>query len=192
MIQKDMTYRFKVTLPNIKGFHRIYEMSGRCTLYHFHKQMVADMDFPSDQLVLFKAFNTKGELLGKFATFDLGNGSIDQISIEKAVADGITEFVYFYDTVNKLSVIINYDGEGLTTLSSPTLVESKGPNPQMFLNGYVAMEDLSAEKRKELEQAAEDGDDFFDEDEEEENSDEEEDGLYGSEIEEQGYSEAEE
>lgn len=181
-----MTYLFRVSLPGIKGFYRIYEVNGRNTLYQFHKQMVADMDFPSDQLVLFKAFDRKAELVAKYATFDLGNGSIDKITIESAVKAGITEFTYFYDTVNKKSVIITFEGSGDNAVTLPSLLDSKGPAPEAFLNGYVAFEDLPVEKRMQLEQAAEDGDDFYD-DEDEEESDDIFDG--DSEDEEEIYSE---
>lgn len=176
-----MTYRFRVSLPNIKGFARVYEVNSRNSLYHFHKQMVADMDFPSDQLVLFKAFDAVGALVAKYATFDLGNGSIENISIAKIVKDGITEFVYFYDTVNKKSVIITLEGAGETDSSMPVLISSKGPVPQEFLDGYVAFEDLPAEKRQKLERAAEEGDDFDDEDLDDE--DEEDEDGYGEESE---------
>lgn len=169
----DMTYRLRVSLPNIKGFARVYEANGRNTLYHLHKQMVADMDFPSDQLVLFKAFDAVGALVAKYATFDLGNGSIEQIHLQDVVKNGISEFVYFYDTVNKKSVIITILGPGEEAFEIPTLVESKGPNPEEFLNGYVAFEDLPVEKQQKLNRAAEEGDEF-DEDMDDEDLDDEE------------------
>lgn len=48
-----MTYTFRISLPNIKGFARIYEVNATNSLYTFHKQMLFDMDFPQDQVVLF-------------------------------------------------------------------------------------------------------------------------------------------
>ena len=48
-----MVYQFRVTLDGIKGFYRVYQMSGAATLYDFHKQMRADMAFPQDQLIMF-------------------------------------------------------------------------------------------------------------------------------------------
>ena len=162
-----MVYRFKVSLPNIKGFNRTYEITPHNTLYQFHKQMMADMEFPRDQIVLFKAFDAEGNLVARYATFDLGSGSIDTITIEHILKEGITSFVYFYDTTNKKSVIVTFDGQaedhyGLDPVTVPTLVESKGPIPQAFLNGYVAFEDLPAEKRRISEN--DDPDDFDDED----------------------------
>ena len=40
-----MVYKYRVTLAGIKGFYRVYEMRGETTLYEFHKQMRADMEF---------------------------------------------------------------------------------------------------------------------------------------------------
>lgn len=40
-----MLYKYRVTLAGIKGFYRVYEMGGETTLYEFHKQMRADMEF---------------------------------------------------------------------------------------------------------------------------------------------------
>ena len=59
-----MILKYKVSLPNIKGFARVYEVKGNASLYSFHKQMRADMDFPQDQVVLFKAVGKGGEVLG--------------------------------------------------------------------------------------------------------------------------------
>ena len=145
---QDMTFRIRVSLPNIKGFARIYVLDGKNTLYLFHKQMLSDMEFPPDQMVLFKGFDTNGTLVARYATFDLGQGSIEHISIQHLVNEGITECVYFYDTTNKKSVIVTIEGEADGKVSVPTLIESKGPNPEAFLNGYVAFEDLPPEKQR--------------------------------------------
>ena len=72
------------------------------------------------------------------------------------------------------SVLVTFEGEGQFRQNAvyPLLVESKGPNPIEFENGYVAFEDLPAEKKKDP-----DDDDFDDDDddftEEEDNETEE-------------------
>ena len=57
-----MILKYRVSLPNIKGFARIYEVKDTGSLYGLHKQMRADMDFPQDQVVLFKAFDANGDV----------------------------------------------------------------------------------------------------------------------------------
>ena len=52
-----MILKYRVSLPGLKGFARVYEVRANASLYSFHKQMRADMDFPQDQVVLFKSFD---------------------------------------------------------------------------------------------------------------------------------------
>lgn len=176
-----MTYLFKVSLPGIKGFARVYEVNEKNTLYSFHKQMLYDMEFPQDQIVLFKGFDADGSVVARYATINIGDGSIDDITVGAAVKKGIVKFEYFYDTTNKKSVIITLEATvAAGTAVKPELVEEKGPNPEAFLNGYVAFEDLPAEQRKEPD---EDGFDFDDdEDEEDEEKDEDFSEEYGGEY----------
>ena len=143
----SMTYKYRVTLEGIRGFYRVYLIDGASTLYSFHKQMRADMEFPQDQLILFKGLDSKGGLVARFGLFDLGAGAVDQISISQTIKNGITSFVYFYDVTNKKSVNITFEGESPESAPSPVLVDSKGPDPIEFENGYVAFEDLPAEQR---------------------------------------------
>ena len=145
----NMVYSFKVTLTGIKGFHRIYHLSADNTLYTFHKQMRADMEFPQDQLILFKAFDASGSVVARYGLFDLGNGAVDEVTVANVVKKGITSFVYFYDVTNKKSVNISVEGpvEGTPERSCPLLADIKGPNPIEFENGYIAFEDLPDDQR---------------------------------------------
>lgn len=174
-----MTYRIRVSLPGIKGFARVYDLNARNTLYAFHKQMLSDMEFPQDQIVLFKAFDAAENVVARYATFDLGDGSIEHISIAQVVAAGITHFVYFYDTTNKKSVILTIEGESAVTVSKPTLDAecSKGPIPEDFLNGYVAFEDLPPEKRKDP-----DDEDFEDDDDDSDDEGDDDDDAFEDEY----------
>ena len=142
-----MVYQFRVTLAGIKGFYRVYRMDGRTTLYQFHKQMRADMEFPQDQLIMFKALDEAGGVVGRYGLFDLGYGTVDNITVSQTVEAGVSSFIYFYDVPNKKSVIVTFEGveEGQGTL--PAIVDVKGPNPIEFENGYVAFEDLPDSQR---------------------------------------------
>ena len=145
-----MVFRLRVTLTGIKGFFRIYHVNGATTLYTLHKQMRADMEFPQDQLIMFKGLDIEGGVVGRYGLFDLGSGTVDQVSLEKAVKAGATDFVYFYDVTNRKSVNITVEGEvegAVVNPDSPFIAESKGPNPIEFENGYVAYEDLPDEQR---------------------------------------------
>ena len=168
-----MFFRYKVTLAGIKGFYRIYDVDGNTTLYTFHKQMRADMEFPQDQLIMFKALDSAGEVLGRYGLFDLGFGTVDAITLRQTVENGVQSFVYFYDVTNRKSVIVSLldEVEGTIPSAFPRLEEVKGPNPADFENGYVAFEDLPDEKRVLPSESPED-EDFDDEDLDEEEEEE--------------------
>ena len=181
------TYAFKVTLAGLKGFERVYHIGGKMTLYAFHQQMRADLEFPQDQMILFKAFDADGTVSARYGLIDLGQGTVDAVSIDTVLAAGIVRFTYFYDVTNKKSVEIAFQGEavpGPDENGSPVIVFSKGPNPIAFENGYVAYEDLPDEQ-KHIHRASgsplpgdEDDEDFDDEDDdsEEDSEDDDEDG----------------
>ena len=175
-----MILRYRVSLPGLKGFARVYEVKDTTSLYSFHKQMRADMDFPQDQVVLFKAFDAAGNVAARYSVFqDFGFGTIDGVSAGQCHKRGEDMFIYFYDTTNVKSVIVTFEGEGELRNNAiyPLLVETKGPNPIEFENGYVAFEDLPDDKKKDPD------DDDFDEDDDddfvEEEGDDETEEIYG-------------
>ena len=142
-----MAYKYRVSLSGIKGFYRVYKMSASSTLYAFHKQMRADMEFPADQLILFKGLDADGNVVARYGLFDLGDGAADQVSVADTRKKGIVSFVYFYDVTNRKSVIVTFEEETPEAAGAPMLVDSKGPDPIDFENGYVAFEDLPADQR---------------------------------------------
>lgn len=177
-----MVFTLRVTLTGIKGFFRVYRVNGATTLYTLHKQLRSDLEFPQDQLIMFKALNADGFVTGRYGLFDLGSGTVDTVSLEKAVRDGASSFVYFYDVTNKKSVNITVEAQEEGSSVSPDyplLAETKGPNPIEFENGYVAFEDLP-DKQRVLpgEDDDDDLDDFDDEEEEEEDDDEDGKEVY--------------
>ncbi len=192
-----MVLRFRVSLPGIKGFARVYELKPNTTLYEFHKRMRDDMDFPHDQLIQFKGLDKKEKLVARYGMFDLGNGAADEVSVADTVAKGIASFVYFYDVTDRKSVIVTYEGEveerpGITY---PALVETKGPNPIEFENGYVAYEDLPDEQKhlpgesswgksdkstEDKDDDDDDVDDIPDEDDDDDDDDDEKDDIKSS------------
>ncbi len=142
-----MVYKFRVTLTGIKGFYRVYEMRGETTLYEFHKQMRADMEFPQDQLIMFKALDAGLGVVARYGLFDLGSGTVDNITVAQTVKAGVASFQYFYDVPNRKSMMVTFEGTEDKPGCTPRIVESKGPNPIEFENGYVAFEDLPDSQR---------------------------------------------
>ena len=173
-----MNYRYRVTLAGIKGFYRVYLVNGENSLYTFHKQLRADLEFPVDQPILFKALDAAGGVLARYALMDIGYGAVDNVSIADTVKAGVDRFVYFYDIASKKSVIITFEGEVSEYTALPRVIETKGPVPQEFENGYVAFEDLPEERRHlpgeaRRNRSDEDDDDLDDEDDEDEDEEDE-------------------
>ena len=194
-----MVLRYRVSLAGLKGFARVYELKSTTTLYDFHKRLRDDLDFPHDQLIQFKALDAGGGLVARYGLFDLGSGAVDAVSLGETVEKGVASFFYFYDVANRKSVIVTCEGEveARKGVDYPALVETKGPNPIEFENGYVAYEDLPDEQKhmpgdrswsKDKGDLSFDDDDFDEDDEdlEDEDLEEEDDDEDGKEIFEEG------
>ena len=173
-----MVYTYRVTLEGIKGFFRVYRINGDNSLYTFHKQLRADLEFTVDQPILFKAFDAAGNVAARYALTDLGFGTVDAVSIAKTVKDGITSFFYFYDIAARKKVIVTLEAEEPGSVEGPTLIDSKGPIPLEFENGYVAFEDLPQQRRRLPGDNSGEDDDEEDEDDDEEDSEDKEEIVY--------------
>ena len=87
--------------------------------------------------------------MARYGMFDLGSGAADEVTVLDTVEKGIASFTYFYNVTDRKSVILTYEGEveEVPGRSYPCLVETKGPDPEAFENGYVAYEDLPDEQK---------------------------------------------
>jgi len=182
-----MILTYRISLEGIKGFFRVYKVNSDSSLYAFHKQIRADLEFALDQPILFKGLDAQGDLVAKYALIDLGFGAVDTIKLSQTIKLGITKFVYFYDVASKKSVNITLEAQEEGSIQNPTLIESKGPLPIDFENGYVAFEDLPEERKPRLRPSShidsedddlgEDEEDDDDDDDSEEDSDSEEEEI---------------
>ncbi len=171
-----MVYRYRITLQGIKGFFRVYLVNAENSLYTFHKQIRSDLEFPVDQPILFKALDAAGQVVARYALVDIGSGAVDAVTVADTVRAGVASFIYFYDIEARKSVVITLEGEAAgQNVTLPRLVESKGPVPLEFENGYVAFEDLPAERRRLLGEVLADDDDDDGEDEDEDDEDDDDD-----------------
>lgn len=172
-----MALRYRVSLAGLKGFARVYDLKPTTTLYEFHKLLRSELEFPQDQLIQFKALDADGGLVARYGLFDLGAGAVDTVTFKQTVAKGIASFVYFYDVANRKSVIITYEGEVADVPGAlyPLLVETKGPVPAEFENGYVAYEDLPDDQKHLRNLKAVSDDDDFDDDDDDDLDDDDDD-----------------
>mgnify|MGYP003557939101 CR=1 FL=1 len=76
--------------------------------------MRSDMDFPQDQIVLFKAFDQAGNVAARYSVFtDFGAGTIDSVTAEQCHKKGEDKFIYFYDTTNVKPKGLNFCPSGM-------------------------------------------------------------------------------
>lgn len=178
-----MICTYRVTLEGIKGFYRVYKVNSNSSLYTFHKQLRSDLEFAMDQPILFKALDAEGNVIAKYALIDMGYGAVDTVHIADTIKAGAVKFIYFYDIASRKSVNITLEAQEAGETGLPSIVESKGPLPIEFENGYVAFEDLPEEHRKP--RRPDDGENMDDDDDEDDDDDdssdedkEEEDIIY--------------
>lgn len=179
---RAMIFTYRVTLEGIKGFYRVYQVNSENSLYTFHKQLRSDLEFTVDQPILFKAFDAEGNVVAKYALIDLGFGSVDMIKLADTVKAGAVKFVYYYDVASKKSVNITLEAQEPGCVTSPTIIETKGPLPIDFENGYVAFEDRPEEHRTHKPIPDSEDEDLDDDDDEDDSDDdkEEEEIIYDS------------
>ena len=98
-----MVYTYRVTLSGIKGFYRVYKVNAENSLYSFYKQMRDDMEFPRDQVILFKGMDSAENVAARYGLVDLGYGTVDGTTMSQTVKKGVHSFVFFYDVTNRKS-----------------------------------------------------------------------------------------
>ena len=172
-----MVLTYSVSLPGIKGFSRVFRIKDSASLYALDRFLRGELDFPRDAVLLFKGLDAAGGVVGRWSTFDLGAGTIDEVSLARAVKAGAVQFVYFYDATNKKSVTLTLDASeaDIPGFIGPEMLLRKGPVPAEFENGFVSYEDLPADKAK----LPSDDEDDWDEEDDDLDADAEEDADEG-------------
>ena len=158
-----MIYKFKASIPGSKVFMREYEVEGTTTLYEFNEFLVNDLGFSPDQMVVFRGVDKYGEMKSEYGLFDMGDGSMDEVTIERAVKKrGEVELLYIFDL--KRSRCIRFDfmetSEELPRISYPRLVAEKGRNPEQFAKGYEDFDQIGESFSENMEGTAIDEDEL--------------------------------
>jgi len=140
-----MIYRYKASIPGSKVFMREYEIKGETTLYRLHDFLVNDLDFSPDQMVAFRGLDENEKLRSEYGLFDMGDGSMDMVTIEKAIKKGEVNLLYVFDLRKDRVIKLTLMGEVEESrrASYPRLVAEKGRNPEQFANGYDDMDQYS-------------------------------------------------
>ncbi len=139
-----MVYRYKASIPGNKIFMREYEVKGSSSLYNFHLYLQNDLGFAPDQIVLFRALNKAGKVKREYGLFNLGDGSMDSITLDKVYKEALPVLEYVYDMFKERSLHLEFlaTEEELARRAYPRLVAERGKNPDQFSDNYDDFEHM--------------------------------------------------
>lgn len=180
-----MIQQIKVTIPESRKFVRVYEVRGDMDLFRFNAFILNDLGFSPDQMVMFEGYGEDGALAGEYGLFDMGDGSMDDVTFEDLAARGQNTLHYVFDLHNGRYMVITLEGEVPAGPMSayPCLVSEAGPVLSQF-EKLVEIEEEPIKSRKRPKRSAEEDfedDDFDDDDEDDEEEEEDEDSLFDGE-----------
>jgi hypothetical protein len=123
---------------------REYEVKASSTLYSLNLFLQDDLGFAPDQKVMFKAYSVDKKVKREYGLFDLGDGSMDEVSLESIQKQGLPYIEYVYDMFGGRSISLEFISkeEFLARRSYPRLVAEKGRNPDQFSDSYDDFEHL--------------------------------------------------
>ncbi|MCL1973749.1 MAG: hypothetical protein FWG54_02900 [Bacteroidetes bacterium] len=137
-----MIYRYKATLPNRKTFVRVYEIKASTTLYALHLFLQNDLSFAPDQQVFFRSVDDGGKPLNEYGLFDMGNGSMDQVSLEALHQEGVRVFHYVFDIYNGRYLMLQWEGmpEEVPRKTYPRTVLEQGGDLDQFREEHPSLD----------------------------------------------------
>lgn len=133
-----MVYKYRGTIPGSKIFMREYEIKGDTTLYQLHNFLLNDFGFAPDQMVIFRGLKNGANSYSEYGLFDMGDGTMDTITIDKLVARKEDTLEYIFDIKKDRFISFAFLGEVEPQFraSYPRLVAEKGRDPEQFAKGY--------------------------------------------------------
>ncbi len=133
-----MIYKYRANIPESKIFMREYEIKGDTSLYSLHNFLLNDLGFAPDQMVAFRGLDSKDNLMSEYGLFDMGDGTMDSVTIQKTLSKGETQLLYVFDLRKDKIIKLTFisEVEPAFRASYPRLVAEKGRNPEQFAKKY--------------------------------------------------------
>lgn len=162
-----MIYKYRVTLPNNKFFLREYEVKSEMKLFRLHEFLQNDLGFAPDQMVLFEGVDKDGVVLHEYGLFDMGDGSMDTVTVEKTMNRGEVVLHYVYNLSKNLFLILTFvsEEEFIVRESYPRMMAEKGRNPDQFSSHYDDFDESAESVSAASAGGGDDGDEEFDDSE---------------------------
>lgn len=131
-------YKFKATIPYSKVFMREFAVRSDMNLFKFNKYILGELCFSTDQMVIYRAFDAKGNCTGRYGLFDLGDGSLDKVTFGDIVNRGQVSIEFVYNLRPERIINLVFEGEipEEPRRSYPSIVGEKGHNPSQFATKY--------------------------------------------------------
>jgi hypothetical protein len=129
-----MIYRLKTTIATSKTFLRIYEVKASQTLYDLHEHIQNDLGYAPDQMIEFRTLNKKGKQQHVYGLFDMGDGSIDNISLQALRQRDELRLLYVFDMRNDRAFLLDFmeEDEASPRKVYPLTIQEKGVAPDQF------------------------------------------------------------
>ena len=169
-----MIFKFKVTFPYSKQFFRDYEFKGESSLYKVMEFIQNQLGFVPDMMILFQGLDENGKILHEYGLFDMGDGSIDNVTVADTQKRGETVLRFVFNLSKNLYLDLSFVGTGDVDARTdyPQVTGEKGHAPQQFSSVYV---DDDYENHPHGLPHPVEGDELDDEDEEDEEDEDDED-----------------
>lgn len=131
-----VVFRYKLSFDKFPSFLREYEVKGSNTLYQLHRCIQNDLDFDEAQLSAFYSSDKNWNKHRTYSLFDMGDGSMDMITIDELIKQKVSYLLYTFDLYNNRSFKLELIGEEaeqrLTTY--PRVVVSKNDPPDQLID----------------------------------------------------------
>jgi hypothetical protein len=139
-----MIYRLRITAAAPKDFLRIVEIKTSQTLYTLHEHLQNDLGYAPDQMIVFRT-PAEGKKKKQYGLFDMGDGSIDTLTLAGLKRKHKLELQYVFDLRNdrflKIELIEEDDASPRKTY--PRTTDEKGLPPNQFSARTPAGEPLA-------------------------------------------------
>ena len=158
-----MIYRFKASIASSKSFLRVYEVKASQTLYDLHEHIQNDLGYAPDQMIEFRTLNKKGKLQGEYGLFDMGDGSIDSISLQMLRQRDELILLYVFDVRNDRALRLDFmeEDEEISRKVYPLTSQEKGAAPDQFSARIIDEDEQPLMDNDDFEEGFEEGEEHL-------------------------------
>lgn len=179
-----MIIKYRATIPASKRFFRDYIFRDGSSLYSVMEFIQNQLGFVPDMMVLFQGVTSDGKVSHEYGLFDMGDGSIDNVTLADTLKKGETVLRFIYNLSKNLYLDLSFVEECASDMkvSCPYVADEKGHAPGQFSSQYT--DDDFEDRPHGLPKSVPNSDypDDEDDDDEDDDDDDEDDDEDGKEL----------